>query len=157
LPKARAEKRFLDGYLPYLLAQAAWLISAQFQRHLATRGIRFSVWRLLASLSGTAGLTIGELADILLLQQPTVTRIVDRIEKDGLVARKSASDDRRRVIVTLTPRGRALVAGLLKDAAQHQNDVLAAYSKSETETLFKVLRNVLARDHNGARRRVEQR
>jgi MarR family transcriptional regulator, organic hydroperoxide resistance regulator len=152
LPKAarqpETEPRFLDGYLPYLMAQAAWLISGRFQRHLATKGIRFSVWRLLASLVGTAGLTIGELADELLLQQPTVTRIVDRLAGDGLVARKSSPHDRRRVIVVLTARGRNLVAGLIKEAVQHQNEMLAAYSKSEIELLFRVMRNVLGR--NGA-------
>lgn len=143
---AETEPRFLDGYLPYLLAQAAWLISGQFQRHLAAKGIRFSVWRLLVSLVGTKGLTIGELADELLLQQPTVTKIVDRLVGEGLVARKASARDRRRVIVDLTPRGSALVWALQKEAEQHQNAVLAAYSKSETETLFRVLRTVLARD-----------
>jgi MarR family transcriptional regulator, organic hydroperoxide resistance regulator len=139
------EPRFLDGYLPYLLAHAAWLLSGQFQRHLAAKGVRFSVWRLLVSLVGTNGLTIGELADELLLQQPTVTKIVDRLVTDGLVARRSSPGDRRRVIVDLTPRGSALVRVLRKEAEQHQNAVLAAYSKSEVETLFRVLRTVLAR------------
>lgn len=143
---AETEPRFLDNYLPYLLAQAAWLISGQFQRHLAAKGIRFSVWRLLVSLVGTKGLTIGEMADELLLQQPTVTKIVDRLVVEGLVARKTSARDRRQVIVDLTPRGSALVAALQNEAEQHQNAVLAAYSKSEVDTLFRVLRTVLARN-----------
>ena len=144
-----AEPRFLDGYLPYLLAHAAWLLSGQFQRHLAAKGIRFSVWRLLVSLVGTNGLTIGELADELLLQQPTVTKLVDRLVADGLVTRKSSPGDRRWVIVDLTSRGTTLVRTLRKEAEQHQSAVLAAYSKSEVETLFRVLRTVLARKGAG--------
>jgi DNA-binding MarR family transcriptional regulator len=141
-----AEPRFLDGYLPYLMARASYLISAQFQRHLASKGIRTSVWRLLATLAGTNGLTVGELADEMLLQQPTVTKIVDRMEGDGLVARQSSANDRRQVIVSLTPRGRTLIAALQKEAEQHQNDVLASYSRSETELLFRILRTVIERD-----------
>ena len=143
-----AEAPFLDGYLPYLLAQAAYLISAQFHRHLAARGIRVSVWRLLATLAGRNGLTVGELADQMLLQQPTVTKIVGRLEAEGLVQRSPSSADRRQVIVDLTKRGRATVSVLLEEAAQHQDQVLSLYSKAEVELLFRMLRTVLAR--NGA-------
>ena len=150
-PRATAdEPRFLDGYLPYLMARASYLISAQFQRHLAARGIRTSVWRILATLAGTSGRTIGELADEMILQQPTVTKIVDRLEKDGLIERGSSANDRRQVIVQLTPRGVALISSLQKEATQHQDDVLGAYTKTETELLFRVLRTVV--DRNGAQK-----
>ncbi len=146
---AEAKPRFLDSYVPYLMAQASYLISAQFHRHLAAKGIRTSVWRLLATLAQTNGLTVGELADEMLLQQPTVTKIVDRLVIEGLVERASSPDDRRKVIVDLTARGSALIAALQTEATQHQSAVLAAYSKVEIETLFRVLRTVI--DRNGAR------
>lgn len=142
------EPRFLDGYLPYLMARASYLISAQFQRYLAAQGIRTSVWRMLATLAGTSGRTIGELADEMILQQPTATKIVDRLEKEGLIERGSSANDRRQVVVRLTPRGVVLISSLQKEAAQHQNEVLAAYTKAETELLFRVLRTVV--DRNGA-------
>lgn len=145
---AEARPRFLDSYLPYLMAQASYLISAQFHRHLAAKGIRTSVWRLLATVAGTDGLTVGELADEMLLQQPTVTKIVDRLAAEGLVERRASPDDRRKVIVALTARGSALMSTLQKEAAQHQEAVLAAYSKTESETLFRVLRTVV--DRHGA-------
>ena len=139
------EPRFLDDYLPYLMAHAAFLISGQFQNTLAAKGIRFSVWRLLATLSGTNGMTIGEIAEDMLVQQPTVTRIVDRLEADGLVARQSSTGDRRQVIVVLTARGRSTATALIKDAEQHQNEVLSGYSKAEVGLLFQVMRKVLER------------
>lgn len=145
---AEAKPRFLDSYLPYLMAQASFLISAQFHRHLAAKGIRTSVWRLLATLAGTNGLTVGELADEMLLQQPTVTKIVDRLVAEGLIERTSSSSDRRKVMVGLTMRGGALIDTLQKEAAQHQEAVLAVYSKAESETLFRVLRTVV--DRHGA-------
>jgi len=54
----------------------------------------------------TAPITAGRLADRVSLTQGTVTSILDRLEDRGLVARTRALEDRRRVLVTLTPRGR---------------------------------------------------
>lgn len=145
---ASDQPRFLDGYLPYLMARASYLISAQFQRYLAAQGIRTSVWRMLATLAQTNGRTVGELAEEMILQQPTVTKIVDRLANEGLVERQSSANDRRQVIVRLTARGTALICSLQKEATQHQVEVLAAYTKAETDLLFRVLRTVLER--NGA-------
>jgi DNA-binding MarR family transcriptional regulator len=142
------EPRFLEGYLPYLMAHASYLISAQFQRYLAAQGVRPSTWRLLGTLAGTGGLTIGGLANEMILQQPTVTRIVDRLENEGLVERRAGASDRRQVIVDLTPRGRLLFAALERKARRHQDEVLATYSPEQIDLLFGVLRAVLRR--NGA-------
>jgi DNA-binding MarR family transcriptional regulator len=138
-------ERFLDGYLPYLMAHASHRISAQFHRHIATQGIRPSSWRLLGTLADTGGLTVGELADEMMLQQPTVTKIVFRLEDEGLVARRSSPKDRRQVIIDLTARGRLLFAALEKKARQHQAEVLSAYSAAEKALLFDVLRELLRR------------
>jgi DNA-binding MarR family transcriptional regulator len=55
-------------------------------------------------------LTAGRLAQRVSLTQGTVTSILDRLEARGLVRRTRANDDRRRVLVALTPRGRSLLA-----------------------------------------------
>ncbi|MES0873053.1 MarR family winged helix-turn-helix transcriptional regulator [Sinimarinibacterium thermocellulolyticum] len=54
--------------------------------------------------------TAGRLAQRVSLTQGTVTSILDRLEARGLLRRARANDDRRRVLVTLTPRGRSLLA-----------------------------------------------
>ncbi|WP_169577597.1 MarR family winged helix-turn-helix transcriptional regulator [Sinimarinibacterium sp. CAU 1509] len=54
----------------------------------------------------TAPITAGRLADRVSLTQGTVTSILDRLEDRGLIARMRAIEDRRRVLVTLTPQGR---------------------------------------------------
>ncbi|MGB1560243.1 MAG: MarR family winged helix-turn-helix transcriptional regulator [Sinimarinibacterium flocculans] len=53
--------------------------------------------------------TAGRLAQRVSLTQGTVTSILDRLEARGLVRRSRANDDRRRVLVALTPRGRSLL------------------------------------------------
>ncbi|HZT04416.1 MAG TPA: MarR family transcriptional regulator [Steroidobacteraceae bacterium] len=56
--------------------------------------------------------TLGNLADIEMVRPPTMTRIIDGLEKAGLVERKRSAQDRRKVELLATPRGsRLLEAG----------------------------------------------
>ena len=54
--------RFVDDYLAYLLAQASQRISAEFHQQVKAAGLSVTEWRVLASLEGSAGETIGDLA-----------------------------------------------------------------------------------------------
>src|SRR3954468_11661905 len=105
--------RFVDDYLLYLLARASHLISAEFHEQLRRRGISVPVWRVLASLVGSAGETVTGLAETCLLQQPTMTKLLDRMVRDGLVKRTQDSRDRRVVRIALTPRGETMVGELV--------------------------------------------
>lgn len=69
-------------------------------------GAQLFVLRVLAAQP--AGLSINELADRTMTHQSSVSVVVTRLVGRGLVARAPAPDDRRRQIVTLTPRGRTL-------------------------------------------------
>jgi DNA-binding MarR family transcriptional regulator len=63
---------------------------------------------LLLRLSATDGVTQSELADELCVQPPTVTKMLDRLEKAGSVVRKPDPEDQRVSRVYLTGAGRAL-------------------------------------------------
>ena len=74
-------------------------------------------WRVLgASVMGTAHvraeLPCQEIAARMVSQTPDVTRLVDRLESAGLVARSRTQVDRRLVLVRITPAGVDLLAGL---------------------------------------------
>ena len=53
-------------------------------------------------------LSLKELGELLIAEAGHPSRLVDRLVEAGLVERRSAPDDRRRVVLSLTPRGRAL-------------------------------------------------
>lgn len=143
---AANDERFIDDYLLYLLARASHVASAQFHDQLAERGIAVPVWRVLAVLAGTDGLTVGELAKGVLFKQPTLTKVVDRMAADGLVERVPGEGDRRRVLVRSTEKGRDLVAGLLVEAKAHERSILASYTREEARTLKQVLRTLIDRN-----------
>ena len=144
----KSEDGFTEGYLLYLLAQASSDASAQFHSSLAREGIPVSRWRVLATLYPNRQLTIGQLADHCLIKQSTLTRTIDRLESSGDVKRLLSSDDRRKVLVGLTPDGKALAAELIAKAKAHETEILSSYSNLEITTLKEML--------NTLRQRVRQ-
>lgn len=66
----------------------------------------------LATIDGHGPLTPSELASLERVQRPTATRIVARLEQEGLVDRASDPGDGRSFIVTATPEGRGLIRKL---------------------------------------------
>jgi DNA-binding MarR family transcriptional regulator len=138
-----AEKEFVDSYLPYLLARASFSISSEFHAQVEAAGFTVSEWRILASLSGVKQRTVGELADIVLAKQPTVTKMVLRMASEELVSRTPCTQDKRLAWVSITPKGKKLVMPLLKKAALHEKQVLATLGASQSHTLKSVLQNLI--------------
>jgi MarR family transcriptional regulator, organic hydroperoxide resistance regulator len=127
--RASPDRTFLDGFLPHLLARAAQAVGEGFHAELRRRGTTVPVWRVLAALSGSPGETVGALAQACLLHQPTMTKLLDRMERDGLVRRHSDGRDRRIVRVALTPTGQGRAADLMAAAKRHEAELLARYPR----------------------------
>ncbi|MBD0273846.1 MAG: MarR family transcriptional regulator [Acetobacteraceae bacterium] len=145
-PKRIGTGAFLEGYLLYLLARVSHVLSSEFHQQLRRRGVGVPVWRVLASLSGSKGETVTGLAEVCLLQQPTMTKLLDRMVRDGLVTRSQDTRDRRVVRVALTPKGEALAEELTAAARQHEASVLARYPEMGTTDIKALLRSVLERE-----------
>src|SRR5262245_25784325 len=90
------------------------LVERTMQPYFARFGITGSQWGVLRNLQrantgGLSGLRISDLSEKLLIQPPSVTGVVDRLERAGLVERKPDPDDLRATLVGLTTSGRQLV------------------------------------------------
>jgi flavin reductase (DIM6/NTAB) family NADH-FMN oxidoreductase RutF/DNA-binding MarR family transcriptional regulator len=142
---ARKSQDFIDDYLLYLLARASSLASGQFHELLKAREVPVPRWRVLATLSDGEALTISALARIVLLKQPTLTKVIDRMEKAGLVERGTSPADGRHVLVHITREGRRAARELLKLAKTHESELLAAYGEAESVQLKAILRTLIER------------
>lgn len=145
-PKRIGTGTFVEGYLLYLLARVSHVLSSEFHQQLRRRGVGVPVWRVLASLSGSKGETVTGLAEVCLLQQPTMTKLLDRMVRDKLVTRSQDGRDRRVVRVALTPDGETLAEDLIRAARQHEAAVLARFPEMETASMKALLRSVLERE-----------
>ncbi|WP_338665802.1 MarR family transcriptional regulator [Pararoseomonas sp. SCSIO 73927] len=141
---------FTENYLPYLLARASYEVSSTF--HASLKGWDLSVpeWRVLACLSDINGLGVGQLAAMALMKQPSMTKVLDRMEADGLVRRRSTREDRRRVLIHLTSKGRARVKPVLEAARAHQDQRLAPLGEEERALILRALRLLIGEDEEGA-------
>jgi MarR family transcriptional regulator, organic hydroperoxide resistance regulator len=122
---------FIDNSLPYLLTLAALTASDDLNQKLSRRGVSVPVWRVLAVLLERPGETVTNLSKRGLLQQPTMSKLLDRLEKDRLILRSPDQQDRRVVRVSLTNEGRTLATALVETAKQHETALLARLSQAD--------------------------
>ena len=130
-PSEESGHRPAETFLPDLLARASHTLTQGFAEELRERGTSLPVWRVMAALHASPGQTVTALAAASLLQQPTMTKLLDRMVRDGLVARAPDARDRRVVRVSLTPEGAAKAAELAAAAERYEAEVLARHPRAE--------------------------
>ncbi len=84
-----------------------------------------------------------ELYSLLMLSSGAMTNRIDRLEEDGVVKRIRDTDDRRSVSVQLTPKGIELTDTVMPVLFEKENQFLAQFTKTETQTFIKLLRRFL--------------
>ncbi|MFE3449214.1 MarR family winged helix-turn-helix transcriptional regulator [Nonomuraea sp. NPDC059194] len=105
-------------------------LASALQRH----GLGLSEYRALCHLSTAAGgeLRMQELADLLGLNQSSVTRLVGRLEASGLTRRDLCANDRRGVYTVITEAGRERKSGA---SATYEDTLTAALDRAAAEGL----------------------
>jgi DNA-binding MarR family transcriptional regulator len=138
--QALPPRRFVDDYLPALLAQASHLISSEFHKVAREHGFSVSEWRVMATLAGGDAISIGRLAQVAVMKQPTVTRMLDRMSQKGHVERLPHDSDRRITLVRITDDGERTVGHLMELAREHEHRVLEPFGLKSAEVLKDTLR-----------------
>jgi DNA-binding MarR family transcriptional regulator len=133
----------VDEYLSYLLARASHLVASEFHQEVRSTGLAVLEWRVLATLSDGSELCVGALADMVLAQQPTVTKLLDRMSRAGLIERLASQGDRRRSLVRITETGAARIAPLLARSKVYEQASFAALNATEARLLKRALRKLI--------------
>jgi DNA-binding MarR family transcriptional regulator len=140
----------VDDYLPYLLARAAHRVAGGFHEGLRRHDLTVLSWRVLACLSDGGGYTVTELGERCLAKQPTISKLIDRLERERWVRRTRDPDDRRRVLVQITDAGKRKIAPVLVEARAYDRSILGAESMGERERLRALLRDLISRPQGPA-------
>jgi len=98
----------LDRQLCFALYSSSLLMTKLYKPVLAPLGLTYPQYLVLLVLWETDAIAVGELGARLFLDSGTLTPLLKRMAASGLLSRSRATDDERRVIVALSPAGRAL-------------------------------------------------
>jgi DNA-binding MarR family transcriptional regulator len=137
-----------DSFVPFhniafSLSKARNLLQSEMDVALAGTGITSShVGALLLLARGVAHSPVG-LAKLLAVDAGFVTRVLDRLEKEGLVRRERDSLDRRVVNLTLTEAGQYAAARVAQITPAVLNQRLSSFSPLEFEMLCRLLDKLL--------------
>src|SRR5258708_32560222 len=110
--RVRKSGGFAESYLSYLLARASHTVASGFHARLKTWRLTVPEYRVLFCLAGADGLGVGDLAVMAIMAQPRMTKVLDRMERQGLIGRHPEPRDHRPVLIHLTPRRPAPAAPL---------------------------------------------
>ena len=132
----------LDGYLPYLLNRAGARIATAFSEEVRPLGATLQTWRVLAALHERDGRRMGDLSETTSIEVSTLTRLVDGMEKKGLVTRRRDAADARAVTLHAAPAGRRMTRLILPIAERYEKVALEGFSEAEARVLKTALRRL---------------
>lgn len=130
--------------LGFLVAVLATNMSDDHDQSLKELDLRISLWPTLLMLWAEDGLTQTELSERCRTANYTTTRMLDTLEKKGLIERKPHPTSRRAHLVHLTEAGKALKPKGLERAMALNEEYMSVFSKSEGETFMKLLNKLVA-------------
>ncbi|MBY6069123.1 MarR family transcriptional regulator [Leisingera aquaemixtae] len=145
-PLPRLGEIGLENFPPYLMNRIMGRYNAALRAEMAAHGLTTAKMRTLAVLSVLDGLLIRDLSVYAVVEQSTLSRALDALERDGLIERKTDPDDSRATRIFMTRQGRETHEELWPHVASASAQMFDGISPDEqrafTATLQKILRNV---------------
>jgi MarR family transcriptional regulator, lower aerobic nicotinate degradation pathway regulator len=126
----------------FLLAKAYQRALVIFKEHFEGYDLTPQQYGLLGFLWQEDGITQAELSAKSQIDRTTMGGLIDRLEKEGLVVRRSHPEDRRAYRICLTEKGKALEPVLIPIAARAQEQFVAKLNPQEVETLTSLLEKI---------------
>jgi len=97
---------------------------------------------VLKLLEGVGDLSLSELSERIQARNSTITGIVDRMQRDGLVLRRRSERDRRVIEIVLTPHGQTLARAIPVQPMQMFASALRSLPREDREALRRILRSM---------------
>lgn len=119
-------------------------ITEAFGGRLENSGITRVQWIALYYVKTKNKISQRELSNLMNIMDSSVGRLIDRLERDGLIERHRDNTDRRVVFITLTDKGDKLISDLLPIGIQFNDDLLAGIDEEELMIYEKVLNKMIS-------------
>lgn len=137
------ERLDLQKFLPYRLSVLSNRLSAAIAESYSRRfGLSIPEWRVIAVLALEPGLSAAEVAERTAMDKVAVSRAVRRLLATGRARRETATGDRRRSMLELTPDGRRIYRRVTPALRRYEAELLAGLSATEQRQLDAILRRL---------------
>ena len=135
---------FTHRNIPRLLLQAREAVMAHTRPSLREQGLSDQQWRVLRVLGELGTVEIGRVAREAFIPGPSLTGVLARMERDGLVCRSRDSSDQRRTVIAATPQGMRLVEQLSHAIEAHYHGLEQAFGSGKLQQLYHLLDELIA-------------
>lgn len=135
---------FVHRNLPRLLLQARESVMAHTRPNLREHNLSDQQWRVLRVLGEHGVVETGRVAREAFILGPSLTGVLARMERDGLIRRERDSADQRRTVVAATDKGRQLVGTLSHSIEAHYVWMEQSLGKEKLGRLYELLDELIA-------------
>lgn len=134
----------LDDCIGFITNRASKIIVDEFNRRLKSSGLTRVKWMALYYIGKEEGISQKELSHKMNVNESSIVRLLDRMEKEELSVRVRDTHDRRITKILLTPRGKALRKELMPLGEQFQDDATKGISQEQLDAFKYVLDKMLS-------------
>ncbi len=134
--------KVLNASVGFLLTRTARSMKRVLEARLSEHHVTATQYVVLSILAEEEGISLSKLGNRLYFDNPTITGVVDRMERDGLLERRRILDDRRVINVFLTGKGKKLIRTVEKIATEVNDEAMRDFTKPEREKFLKTLDSI---------------
>jgi len=132
----------MDESIGFIINRASLALKKEFSKRLSPYDLTPEQWSILNRLGEQDGLTQKDIAERTYKDQPNTTRILDKLEKKGLLQRVDNPDDRRAFLIFLTEKGKQLRENIIPISNQLNEDATVGLEKEEYRIAIRLLSKV---------------
>ena len=134
---------FVHRNLPRLLLQAREAVMAHTRPSLREHGLSDQQWRVLRVLGEHGVVETGRVSREAFILGPSLTGVLARMERDGLIQRERDPADQRRTVVAATTKGKRMVGKLSGTIESHYDWMEKSLGKQNLTQLYQLLDQVI--------------
>lgn len=134
----------LEDCIAFIANRSGKIFADELEKAFRPFNMTRSQWIVMYYIYTSASISQRELADKMGIKEPSVVRLLQKLEYDGLLHRSGTHTDKRVKQLELSPRGVQVYLDLLPIAEKFKNDTIAGIPESDLQTLTKVLSLMVA-------------
>lgn len=127
------------SFLTLSLLQAREAAMQFFRPSLNKHSLTEQQWRIMRTLAQNGDMESHQLADMVCILKPSMTGILNRMERDGLITKRRAEHDQRRIYVSITDNGRSIYDSMIREVERNHRRLLKKFDKDKLTQLLALL------------------